>query len=290
MFRGFIKAVFSLITWGASGAIAFYLDPYVHEMLAERIHNQKLAIVASSLGVFVVIFIIIAMINAPIIHAMRKITGGILDRLLGFCFGAARGLLIICLIFFSISLTSKMLHLGKDPDRPGPEWFAKAVTYPVLEKASSMLVAFAPVDMPKQLEQTVDKFKDVTLASLGDELQISSGNAKTLSEEDRKTIKQVISALSKDDLAEVYKKYDSNPAGISEFEKIEIFKEIVTLYKKNLQDNKIDSGKVVLTDKLQELEKSLNDNKSGDADKSGVDSGYKTDSVNQMDRLVDGVK
>jgi membrane protein required for colicin V production len=290
VFRGFIKAVFSLVTWGVSVAAAVYFYPSVHEILAAKIHNQKLAIIASSIGVFVIFFAILVIVNVPVIRSMRKITGGFFDRFFGFCFGAARGVLIICLIFFSISLTSKMLHLGKDPDRPGPEWFAKSVTYPILEKISATLVALAPEDMPKHLEQTVDKFKDVTLASLGEELQDSSGNSKTLSEEDRKTIKEVILALSKEDLAEVYKKYDSNPSGISEFEKIEIFKEIISIYKKNLQDNKIESRRIVEPEKLQLLEKSLNFNKSGDAEKPAGSAGYKTDSVNQMERLVDGIK
>lgn len=290
MFRGLIKAVFSLITWVCSGSIALYLYPFSREIIATKIHNEKLVVVIASLGVFLVVFIILAIINGRIVHVMRKQSGGFIDRTLGLGFGAARGVLIVCLIFFSISLTSKMLHLGKNPDRPGPQWFVQASTYEVLDMASTGLLAFAPTDMPDKLEQTVTKFKDITLSAMGEELEESSGTTKTLSDEQRKLMKQIIASLSPEDLGEVYKKYDSNPSTLSEFEKIEIFRDIIAMYKNRVKEDKIPADKIVTEENVQMLEDSLGDNKLGATTGISGDLGYKDRNIKQLDRLVEGVQ
>ncbi len=293
LFRGLIKAIFSLVTWVSSSGIAVFLYPHSHPYIATHIHNEKLAIALASLGVFLTVFIILAIINSKIIFALRKITGGFFDRVLGLCFGAARGVLIVCLIFFSISLTSKMLHLGSNPERPGPAWFATAGTYEMLEMATTTMVSFAPAGMPDKLEVTVNKFKDITLNAIGEDIESSPSTAKTLSEDERQIMKQVISALPQEDLAEIYKKLDGNTASLSEFERIAIFKEILTTYHSYAKEGKIPVNKIIPDEKIKALDKSLNQEKASEdtgAGEAASETGYKEGNIKQMDRLIEGVR
>lgn len=296
LLRGFIKAAFSLITWVCSGVAAAVLYPYLHPYISESVHSEKLAMAVSFLSGFLIVFIILAIINSQIIHALRKITGGVIDRLLGLGFGAARGVLIVCLIFFSISFTSKNLHLGANPERPGPQFFAKAATYEVLEMATNRVVAFLPEDMPKRFEETVGRVKDMTVTAMGEEMESSPSSAKTFSDKQRQVMKQVISAIPKEDLAEVYKKNDGDTSKLSEFEKVEIFKEILEKYKGYVKEGKIAVDKVVSDQALQDLDDTLNAEKTApqqpapEATESEGELGYKDNSIKQLDRLIDGVK
>lgn len=180
---------------------------------------------------------------------------------LGLAFGAIRGGLIVCLIFFSISATSKTLHIGNNQERPGPNWFSKSGTYEVLDMVTTRMVAFAPEDMPVKLEQTVNKVKDITMATVGDELEFFPPTNKTLNAQQKQLMKQVISGLPQERLADIYKRYDGNTSSLSEFEKVEIFSEILSMYKGYEKEGKIEAGKAVAADKVKELEDVLSASK-----------------------------
>lgn len=301
LFRGFIKAVLSLVAWGASLYLAFIAHPNSLAYVSAKIHNDKAAMIVAFLAVFVVIFILISILNALIIKAMGKLSGGFVDRTLGLIFGAARGIAIVCLIFFSINLTSKMLHIGNNPDRPGPEWFAKASTYEIMDMATSMMLSMLPADLPEQLEKSVAKVKDATISAMSEELEVSSsGASKTFTESQRQLVKQVISSLPKEDIGEVYKKYDGNAAALSESEKSEIFSEILTRYKNLLNEGKIPTDKILSGSQIQDLENAVNKEKTpaeseaapaDPAPENGASDelGYKGKNLKQMDRLVEGV-
>lgn len=309
VFRGFIKAVLSLFSWVASGYLAVMAHPQSLEYFSTKIHNDKAAIVVAFLAIFLIAFIIIVLVNAFIIKLLGKVSGGFVDRFLGLIFGALRGIAIVSLIFFSINLTSKMLHLGSNPDRPGPGWFAKAATYEMMDMATSTMLSLLPSDMPEKLERGMARVKDATISAMGDELEVSSsGASKTFTDQQRQLIKQVISSLPKEDIGDVYKQYDGNTAALSESEKTEIFSEILTRYKNLLKENKIPTDKIITDEQIQELEGALNKGRepkagemespdaadSAPAADEGVESkdgelGYKGKNLKQMDRLVDGV-
>lgn len=293
LFRGFIKALLSLIAWASSCTSAVALYPLILPLLSTKIHSEKLAI-ASSLGIiFLVVFIIIAIINSKIIYVLRRVTGGFIDRTLGLAFGAARGVLIVCLIFFTVSMTSKMLLGGSSKaERPGPDWFAKAGTYDIIDQATKQILAYAPEDLPKELESTIDKLKDKAVASMGDELKDSTGSSKTFTAEQGKTMTKIISALPPEDVAEIYKRNDVNISTMSDAEKAAFFKDIIAKYKSYESSGKVAADKKISDAEVKELEDTINNSKinaNSDSSDSKGDVGYKDKNIKQLDRLIDGV-
>ena len=122
MFRGFVREVLSIAAWVAAAILAylFYEDllPYV----AEYVSNPTVAIIISAAAIFLVSLIVVSLITMRISDFVMDSPVGALDRLLGFIFGAARGvlLLVVAALFFN--------YLVDEPDRP--EWVTTAMSYP----------------------------------------------------------------------------------------------------------------------------------------------------------------
>jgi membrane protein required for colicin V production len=138
MFRGFVREVLSIAAWVAAAvlAYAFYgeLTPYVQQYVS----NQTLAVGLSAAAIFLVALIIVSLITMKISDFVMDSPVGILDRLLGFLFGAARGILlvVVAVIFFN--------WLVADADRPA--WVTTAASYPELSRLGEQLIAAIPDD------------------------------------------------------------------------------------------------------------------------------------------------
>jgi membrane protein required for colicin V production len=291
LLRGFIKGIFSLITWVCATSIAAVLYTHVHELVAGHVQSDKTAIAISSFGVFIIFFIIFALICSRFIRMLDGVRGGVVDRLLGLVFGFARGALIACLAFFSIDATSKMLHFGSD-EKPGPSWFAEAQTYKSLQVATNSMVKVLPDDVPQKLMAEIDKFKDLSTTMMqgqgGDD---SNGLPRTLNADERKMMKKVIAALPKDDLDGLYKKYEGGSSDLSEIERMAIFRQILTMYSDGVASAKIKGEKLVPESEIALLDKALNGSQENKSQE-GVEenTGYKDMNIKQMDRLVGNVE
>ncbi|HEV7286585.1 MAG TPA: CvpA family protein, partial [Kaistia sp.] len=68
---------------------------------------------------------------------------GLLDRILGFCFGVARGLLLVVIAFAFLSWILS--------DRQ-PAWVANAQSAPILKSLADKLVAALPEDIEKTIQ------------------------------------------------------------------------------------------------------------------------------------------
>jgi membrane protein required for colicin V production len=305
--RGFIKAVFSLFTWVTSSLIAVALYPHVFPLISPHVQSEKSAMALSSFGVFILFFIIIAIIVSKIVHSMDGIRGGIVDRTLGLAFGGARGILIVCLAFFSIHTVSKMLHFGGE-ERPGPSWFAKAETYEALQITTDKVFAMLPADVPKEIVAQIDKFKEmsVSMMSSGEEDADSTGLPRTLNPEEWATMKKVMAVLPKEDLITLQKKYENDTSGMSEIEKLAMFREIVGAYSEAVKANKVPEDKLVGQGEVDSLDTALNGRKDPEPEvvpeqpkaeepkteqpKLEGPVGYKEENIKQLDRLVENVQ
>ena len=101
--RGMTKEVLSLIGWILAAAAIFYLVPIVDPISQKYIASKILASVVSGLFILVafsIVWIITVDRLSAIIRASKLST---LDRILGFFFGALRGLLIVILLAMMIT-------------------------------------------------------------------------------------------------------------------------------------------------------------------------------------------
>ncbi|WP_191603389.1 CvpA family protein [Marinomonas algicola] len=104
--RGFIKEVFSLITWAMAFAISVKFSTQLQSLLIDQIQNDQVRYIAS----FLILFISSLCVGALISHLLGSlvhVTGlSSTDRILGMVFGFARGSLIVIAVISLLSLSS----------------------------------------------------------------------------------------------------------------------------------------------------------------------------------------
>lgn len=99
MYRGFTREVLSIVSWiAAAGAVLYFVlyNKPAAEQLAQQF-KAPLAIVQVVGGgvIFLVVLIIVHLITARISDSILDSRIGMIDRVLGFIFGAVRGFVLI---------------------------------------------------------------------------------------------------------------------------------------------------------------------------------------------------
>lgn len=137
--RGFVGEVMSLAAWVlAIIAVKFAHEPVAAVLVAPVGTDTGASVLAFAL-IFGVTFIGVRMIGTRMGAASRGSLLGPIDRLLGFGFGALKGLIAATLAFLFASLVFDTLHGAA---RPRPPWMTKSRTYPLLRASSAALVDF----------------------------------------------------------------------------------------------------------------------------------------------------
>lgn len=138
MIRGFTREVFSIASWVAAAAAAYFLWGDLRPYVQKYVEDENLAIGISIAGIFFVTLLIVSVITMRISDFVLDSKAGPLDRTLGFVFGAARGLLlvIIAVLFLNFFIA---------PERQ-PEWIALAKTKPWLDSMGQDLMNRLPED------------------------------------------------------------------------------------------------------------------------------------------------
>lgn len=137
--RGFVTEAMSLIAWIAAIAAVKLLHAPVAASLVGKVGTEGGAAVLA----FALVFGITFMIGRYVANRMGKATKssalGSFDRLLGFGFGALKGLVGATLLFLFASLIYNTIY-GGQADRP--DWMTESRTYPLLNATSRALVDF----------------------------------------------------------------------------------------------------------------------------------------------------
>lgn len=137
--RGFVSEVMSLAAWVlAILAVKFAHQPVAAALVGPVGTDTGASVLAFAL-IFGVTFIGARMIGGRLGTASRRSLLGPIDRLLGFGFGAVKGLVAASLAFLFASLMFDTLHGAAKP-RPG--WMTASRTYPLLRASSAALVDF----------------------------------------------------------------------------------------------------------------------------------------------------
>jgi membrane protein required for colicin V production len=149
MVRGFSREVLSILSWVAAAAAAFLFYEPLMPYVQTYVDNEKIAMAASAIIVFVVALIIVSFITLRIADFIIDSRIGALDRILGFAFGAARGILLVVVALL-------LFNFLTPPDKQ-PVWVANARSKPMLDDLGARLEAAVPdkpMDMlPASLKQ-----------------------------------------------------------------------------------------------------------------------------------------
>ncbi|CAN5261342.1 CvpA family protein [soil metagenome] len=137
--RGFVSETMSLAAWVLAILAVKLLHEPVAAALVGPIGTDTGASVLAFALIFGVTFIGVRMIGGRLGAASRRSLLGPIDRLLGFGFGALKGLIAATLGFLFASLVFDTLHGAA---QPRPTWMTKSRTYPLLRASSAALVDF----------------------------------------------------------------------------------------------------------------------------------------------------
>lgn len=138
MIRGFTREVFSIASWIAAAAIAYIFWDDVLPYVQRYVDDKNIALGITVAGLFFVTLLVVSIITMRISDFVLDSRAGPVDRILGFCFGAARGLVlvIIAVLFLNFFIA---------PDRQ-PEWIAAAQSKPWLDSLGQNLMNRLPED------------------------------------------------------------------------------------------------------------------------------------------------
>jgi membrane protein required for colicin V production len=147
--RGFVREALSIIAWVGAAAITLYGFNWAFEQVDPHVHNPLLSQVIAGVGLFVGSLIVLTILTGYVARLVRISALSPIDRTLGFIFGLARGVFILCLAYL-------LLDLVPTADRPA--WIRDAKSAPYLREGADMLRTF----LPEQLKlKSASAFDDI---------------------------------------------------------------------------------------------------------------------------------
>ncbi len=134
--RGFVQEVLTLAAWVLSVVAIHSLHTPLSEAMLPWISNQSGAAVLAFAVLLLIPYAIVKLLADRLGAVSRESVLGPIDRLLGFGFGGAKGVLITVLAF-------SLLALGYDTvwgANGRPDWITQSRSYPFVDAASNSLV------------------------------------------------------------------------------------------------------------------------------------------------------
>jgi len=154
--RGFVREALSIVAWVGAAVITLDGFNWVYAQIDPKVHNPLLSQVIAGFGLFVGSLIVLTILTALIARSVRGSGLSPIDRTLGFIFGAARGILVLCVAFLALDLM-----LPQPADRP--EWVREARSTPILHEGAETLRNLLPegwkvkaVSVTEEAIRTVD--------------------------------------------------------------------------------------------------------------------------------------
>ena len=140
LWRGLIGEVLALLAWVLAGLAAWQLGPEVGGLLT-AIADPAWRLLAGYAAVFFGVLIVLALVRLAVRGLLKALGLTAVDRLLGVCFGIARGVLIVLVL----------VTIGGMTSLPKQEWWAKATLAPPLETAVLGLKSWLPPEVAKRI-------------------------------------------------------------------------------------------------------------------------------------------
>lgn len=137
--RGFVQEALSLIAWILVVVAIRLLHGPATSALSEAVGTESGAAVLAFLAISIIVYALGKFIAKSIGQKSRKSVLGPVDRVLGFGFGALKGLIGATLIFLLLVMGYETLFGGK---AERPEWMTNSRTYPLLNASGDALSTF----------------------------------------------------------------------------------------------------------------------------------------------------
>ncbi len=136
IFRGFVRELFSLVTWVIAAWIAWHFGHQLTLVLEPYIANRMVRLPVAYGGLFIMTMILGGLVNYLLGQLIDRsgLTGT--DRTLGLLFGLLRGVLIIAVMLLVVRLTPA----------PHEVWWKESKLIPIFAPFENWLQSFLPHD------------------------------------------------------------------------------------------------------------------------------------------------
>ena len=100
MYRGFARELLSILSWLiAAGVVAYFVwtqRPFASEVAQTmNLPNPNIALIGIGAVLFVIVLVVVHLITSHISDSIQDSRVGMIDRVLGFMFGAVRGFVLV---------------------------------------------------------------------------------------------------------------------------------------------------------------------------------------------------
>ncbi|MSO77172.1 MAG: CvpA family protein [Alphaproteobacteria bacterium] len=134
--RGLVREVLSLLAWAGAATASYYghdlVGPYARELLPSKTAADAI----SGVALFVVALLILTLTTGRIAKIVSQSQFGPVDRSLGFLYGLARGALVVCIAYQTVSWVV--------PPAQQPPWVSEARTRPLVERGAAEIMRLVP--------------------------------------------------------------------------------------------------------------------------------------------------
>ncbi|MEM0989757.1 MAG: CvpA family protein [Pseudomonadota bacterium] len=152
--RGFTREIFAIGGWVLAAFAAFFFAPQLEPLIREvPVIGSFLArsCVLSMIAAFVVIMggalLILAVFTPVFASAVLESSLGPVDRMLGFIFGAARGLLLLAVAF--------LIYTSFSGDAALPA-LDQAASKPIFDEMAALVDQYRPEELPGWFSERID--------------------------------------------------------------------------------------------------------------------------------------
>jgi len=167
LLRGFVRELFSLVAWVGAYFASLKLYTLAIPLSKHYIKNTQVAEWGAMAIVFVISLIILSVIGYFVCRLIKGKTLTAIDRVLGFFYGLARGVLVVSLVYLGAvmilwpDIDASSVEKAMDTDRnEPPEFLLKAKTRPLLAWGGKALMTFVPQEMLDEGIKSVESQKD----------------------------------------------------------------------------------------------------------------------------------
>ena len=150
-FRGAVREVLAIGGWIAAVTVSYYGFEYVKPYTLSVINVPMFADAVTSIGLFVVTMVTMAIVNGVISKRVQTSSLDTLDSSLGFVFGLARGALIICIAYLVMVIFV--------PPEEQPITVHEARSLPLIEIGAGWLVMAVPEEKREEWALSVRSAK-----------------------------------------------------------------------------------------------------------------------------------
>jgi membrane protein required for colicin V production len=140
--RGFVREAFSVIAWVGAAAITFYGFGWAYDRIDPYVQNPLLSQLIAGFGLFIVSLVVLTMITGTLARMVSATAFSPIDRTLGFVFGLARGVFLVCLAYLLVAAAL--------PPSDWPPWLTEARSRPFLQQGADLLYGFLPAALRRR--------------------------------------------------------------------------------------------------------------------------------------------